>query len=260
MTQWKVFHLRPGTDVDIAWEAIEDLGCMPLFVNETPDGAAELVAETQENIDLEGLPFVKNITLYQDAKDIDWATQWALHGQDFRDGYVHLEVGTLSLKLMPGPGFGDLSHPTTHLALELMESQVTHKCVLDVGCGSGVLTLAAVAMGAEHAYGVDIDLDALAHATANAALNDMEDKTLFGESVDIAPDVVVINMIFSEQRLAWQTWGTIAQSASILIASGILVEEGQTYIAYMERWGWSLVERRERDGWLGLTFMPATIN
>ena len=114
------------------------------------------------------------MTIYQQAQ-VDWENQGALFAENFKDGKAHIDLqrfGTpATLKLYPGPGFGDLSHPTTNLMLELMQGALTGQIALDIGCGSGILSLAALLMGAKKAYGVDIDAEALLHAEKNADLN-----------------------------------------------------------------------------------------
>ena len=108
----------------------------------------------------------------------------------YRDGLLHIDLHDFShdmqpsfwpeaLKLKPGPGFGDLSHPSTRLVLKLMAKRIEGKAVLDVGCGSGILALAALSMGAASVCGIDIDQEALMHAEVNARLNDMQDAIKF---------------------------------------------------------------------------------
>ncbi len=79
-----------------------------------------------------------------------------------------------TLLLKPGPGFGDLSHPTTSLMLKLMKLNLASMqagAVLDVGSGSGILALAASLLGSGDVAGIDIDREANRHARKNARLN-----------------------------------------------------------------------------------------
>lgn len=82
------------------------------------------------------------------------------------------QAGDIILKLDPGMAFGTGTHATTRLCMELLEQSVTSGCtVLDVGCGSGILAVCGVLLGASHADGVDIDELAAKIAGENAVLN-----------------------------------------------------------------------------------------
>ena len=88
--------------------------------------------------------------------------------------------GDILLKLDPGMAFGTGAHATTRLCMELLEQSVRPGCtMLDVGCGSGILAVCAVLLGAKSAVGVDIDQLAAKIAGENAALNGVSDRTRF---------------------------------------------------------------------------------
>lgn len=193
---------------------------------------------------------------------VNWQEQWALHAKGFHEGYAHIDLslyGTLgALRLAPGAGFGDLSHPTTRLALELIPPYIKEKTVLDIGCGSGVLALSALMMGASAAYGIDIDECALEHAKENAALNGLENRAHFfkpAESLFFPKNLVgVMNMISSEQKIAWNFHSHLYSHFSIMVTSGILKNEHHDYMAMASAWGWSLIEEREEEGWKAYIF------
>lgn len=158
---------------------------------------------------------------------IDWKAQWALHAHNFFDGKAHVDLKEFggpdrSFKLLPGPGFGDLSHPTTRIMLTLIPKRLTCP-VIDIGCGSGVLSLAAKVLGAPEVFGIDIDEDAIAHAQKNSALNGL--NCSFGKALLTIPKrpLLLMNMISSEQKKAWSDLPPLA--ASTLIVSGYPVEE-----------------------------------
>ncbi len=257
---WTTITLKPGYTIDDAWATLEASGITPLFSNEDPDGMCEIVLST--TIDPDAFSFCLRVQSYVGSQDIDWTAQWEAHGHNFFDGMVHIDIGsTKTLKLVPGPGFGDLSHPTTCLVLAMMTNHVKDKFVLDIGCGSGILTLATAMLGARHAYGVDIDDQAIAHASKNAALNGLEGSVTFCLPRELPSEgtwVVVINMIWSEQQQAWPQWLPIASKAQTVIVSGILDSERDAYLEYVQEWGWRLAEEKQQDQWLAFRFLCGT--
>jgi ribosomal protein L11 methyltransferase len=127
--------------------------------------------------------------------------------------------------IRPSTGFGTGHHATTRLALGALQSvDLTNRTVLDIGCGSGVLAIAGVSLGARSALGVDIDSDALANARENAELNDVAGLVRFEEldllKLSSPADVVLANL----------TGGLIERSASALAAlvasGGYLIVSG----------------------------------
>lgn len=200
---------------------------------------------------------------------IDWDSQWAKHAPGYREGYLHVNLSeysantdTKELKLVPGPGFGDLSHPTTRLVLQLMPPIVHNRHVLDVGCGSGILSFAAAAMGAMSVAGIDIDQDALTHARSNSKLNGRSKMIEFTTPQEYSRKadhkmhrVLLMNMIRTEQYAAWHSLGEIHSSVTSIVSSGILVEEEKVYLSLLERWGFTPTRKQEESGWLAFIFI-----
>lgn len=184
---------------------------------------------------------------------IDWEEQWASFAEGFRDGKAHIDLAKFGasgiLQLLPGAGFGDLSHSTTFLMLQLMSSRIQGKKLIDIGCGSGILTLAAKMMGASSAHGIDIEADAIAHAQKNAILNHI-DATFSLTTEKKNYDVALMNMISSEQKIAMKH----AIKAPLWITSGILEEQLEDYLELTRTWGWQLIAQESRLGWLALVF------
>ena len=188
-------------------------------------------------------------------KSIDWKAQWAEFAMGFDGQVAHIPVGMTEMILKPGAGFGDCSHPTTRLMLAMMADWVKDKVVLDVGCGSGVLSVAAGLLGARRVYGIDIDPQAIEHAQQNAFLNHVQDRVCFSSGFDGREvDVVLMNMIWSEQRLAWEFVKEIR--AATLFTSGVLSSEATAYKEWICQQGkWSFKSEREEEGWLGMFFI-----
>lgn len=183
---------------------------------------------------------------------IDWEEQWRLHAPNYKDGVVHLKLKDKTILLKPGPGFGDLSHPSTTLVIELMASLVQNKTVIDIGCGSGVLSLAASSLGAKKVLGVDIDPEAVRHSQENAKLN--ASHALFYTPQNLPkiqePCIVVMNMITSEQEMAWGHYNDIWPYCELLVVSGILTQQKGAYIAKMKKAGWEPASEKKKKGWI----------
>jgi len=184
---------------------------------------------------------------------INWEEQWASFAEGYHNGKAHIDLsrfgGTSILQLLPGPGFGDLSHPTTSLMLQLMQGKVEGRSVLDVGCGSGILSLAALLLQARLAVGIDIDSDAIVHANKNLKLNNL--KAHFSLSFPRKKfDIALMNMISSEQQVVMKQ--TI--DADLWITSGVLVKQRDEYLALTKSWGWTFLEEARQEDWLGMIF------
>ena len=180
------------------------------------------------------------------ATIVDWEEQWAMHASDFRGGFAHVSLPNKKIiQLLPGPGFGDYSHPTTQLMIEMMPPYVEGKAVFDIGCGSGILSIAAFMLGALQVSWVDIDPESEKHTRQNAQLNNVVDTPLS------CPSTILMNMIASEQSSAWSAHG---KSFDTLITSGILTSQKASYLAFASSQNWSLVEERQLGKWSGFIF------
>ncbi len=206
---------------------------------------------------------------------IDWEAQWAAHAPHFSEGVVKLDLTALVgaqnphppiVYLEPGPGFGDLSHPTTCLVLKMMGTYVRDKYVCDIGCGSGVLSVCALAMGALSVDGIDIDPEALKHAQANAKRNHFQKQTRFYLPQNyrfpkkISEVVLLMNMISSEQQVAWNSLPFLHTIPGIVITSGILITQRESYLRQCIQRGWTLLSEEQEGGWLATAWTKGLMN
>lgn len=189
-----------------------------------------------------------------------WEDQWKLFAPGFKDGKAHISLvpyGTNhTLRLLPGPGFGDFSHPTTRLTLQLMAPHVPSKDVIDIGCGSGILSLAAAALGAKSVYGYDIDPGATEHARLNGSENELSVTFAAEPPAIIRPQsVLLMNMISSEQAQAWQTFLPSLTPPAHLFTSGILDIHRFDYLAWARTNGWQMRQTLCEEEWWVFEFM-----
>lgn len=179
---------------------------------------------------------------------INWKEIWEIHSPHFKNGYGIVPLSRdLSFRLVPGPGFGDLSHPTTNLVLDFLKPLVKGKTVIDIGCGSGILAIAASLLGAKAVYAFEIDEAAIRHAEENFKLNEL--KIFLNEKPPVV-DLVTINMISSEQRVALEQYPFINKFPHTFLSSGLLKKEKEPYLKEMA--GWKLIKERSKGEWLGL--------
>lgn len=255
-----LFNINPQFDLDEAWQILSSIGCEILY-GEEDESSKKLYGRIfkDPNEILKECPFLIEV-VSSPLASIDWESQWKIHSPHYKNGYFEVDLKEYSnldktIRLLPGPGFGDLSHPTTRLVMRLMAPYVDDQNVLDVGCGSGVLSVAAAVMKAKTVWGIDIDDAALEHARKNVSLNGIENIVHLGRPdslVCLDECVVVMNMIQSEQQVAWDSLPEIHPRK--IVTSGVLKSERAKYLALAKEWGWHLIAEAEEDGWLAFLF------
>jgi ribosomal protein L11 methyltransferase len=161
------------------------------------------------------------------------------------------EPGAISLRLDPGLAFGTGSHPTTRLCLEwLQQTLAGGESVLDYGCGSGILAIAAAKLGAGRVAGVDVDPQAVRASEANARQNGV--AAVFVEPDALPPaasDVVVANILANPLILLAPALAHRVVAGGRIALSGILEEQADSVIAAYGRW-FTLARWRGDEGWV----------
>jgi ribosomal protein L11 methyltransferase len=160
------------------------------------------------------------------------------------------------VRLDPGLAFGTGTHPTTALCLEWLDSiDVTGKSVLDFGCGSGVLSVAACKLGAMYVEGVDIDLQAVTASRQNAARNNVENRFQAGQTIsdNSGPfDIVVANILAGTLIEHASSISNKVKAAGVLTLSGVLSEQvNDVQNAYRE--SFEFEPPAIKDNWARLT-------
>jgi len=159
----------------------------------------------------------------------------------------------INLRLDPGLAFGTGAHPTTWQCLRWLDEHLRRgQSVLDYGCGSGILTIAAQRLGAGDAIGVDIDPNALRASRDNAELNGVGARfVLPHELPDMAFDVVVANILANPLRMLAPLLAARTRMNGHLVLAGILQSQAEAVrLAYLP-W-FDLDPAMPRDGWVCL--------
>jgi len=217
--------------------------------------------------------------IYKQIADQNWMEAWKQHYKPILIGQQLVilpawmdspEPNRVAIKIDPGMAFGTGTHPTTQLCLELIEAIVRADSraerplrVIDVGCGSGILSIAAIKLGAKSALGVDIDADSIKNARENADTNHVREELILGvgsaqEILDgkfafsKAP-LVVANILASVIiRLFDAGLADLVDETGVIILSGILQEQAQGVIEAGQARGLKLNERKQIGDWVAL--------
>ena len=180
-------------------------------------------------------------------------------------------AGRVPLYLNPGLTFGTGSHASTQLCLMGLEEYTLPGCaVLDLGCGSGILSIAALALGAGEAAAVDIDPKAVDVAYENAAMNGigrdrytvragnvLSDRGLVAELAQNTYALVLANIVADVIIPLSAQAGRFLAPGGVFLCSGIIDTRADEVQAALERNGLRVFQRREQNGWVALAARQA---
>ena len=258
---------EPGTEPDIqAWDrnrvvALLPDGADPTQIMEEAASAGELDPALFAGWTLRDVPDADWVRLTQSqfgpihiAERLWIVPSWHRDNPDVpgldpaaaEDGAIHIELD-------PGLAFGTGSHPTTHLCLAWLEAELpTGATVLDYGCGSGILAIAARKLGAGPTLAVDIDAQAVQSTAYNAEVNRVELQAMLPDALsDGTFQVVVANILSNPLKvLAPMLAGRVAAGGH-LVLSGVLERQAEEVAAAYAPW-LTMSVWRARDGWVCL--------
>jgi len=282
---FQAFLDDPNRDWDyVADELVEEKKASTMgitcFVPENLNGREQLsqienaVAATKRNeveLDLGAL----SITM-KNVEEEDWANNWKKYFKPFpvgkkiiiRPSWEALDAPSdkIVLQIDPGHVFGTGSHETTQLCLELIEEFVkTDDLVLDIGCGSGILSVGALLLGAKEADAVDIDPNATDIAYENSdrnhisrdtyhvcAGNILEDRVLHEKYSGNRYDVVVANIIADVVIALTNQVDNYLRERGIFICSGIISERKEDVLSALKDRRFTVLDIKEKKGWVAI--------
>ena len=263
------------------WDYVDDtllqekqgLSRITFYLADDPDGHAMLSRVRQSLSPLKAAhPEYAPLALtVGNMDDCDWENNW-------KQFYKPMEIGErllvipeweqaergerVTLILNPGLTFGTGSHATTRLCLQALEQHIHGgEKVLDLGCGSGILSIAALRLGAAHAFACDIDEKCVDVAYENAALNgigkdrytvrwgdvvtDAQLKREFGREYDIIVANIVSDVIIS---LSAQVRPFLKENG-LFLCSGIIDDRAAEVADHLRADGWTILDTRSSEGW-----------
>lgn len=241
-----------------------------IYISEC-DNAAEALEFLKERLTAAGIEYKAGS---DGVNDSDWNENWKKYFHATEIGkrltivpsweeYDNRENRVL-LHIDPGAAFGTGTHATTSLCLELLQDYIKDgSAMLDIGCGSGILAIASVLLGADSAVGVDIDAQSVKTAHENAELNGVSDMTEFivgdlAEKVNgrfpvvcanIVADVVIRLLDGAEKYIA---------DGGVLIVSGIIDIRENDVLEAAEKHGYEISQKRYRDNWCAFALRRKT--
>lgn len=224
-------------------------------------GQAEEIKEKLESENLGKCEFVEK-------DDEDWANNWKKY-------YKPLEIGEkiaiipewedyenkdnrLEIKINPGMAFGTGTHESTYMCIEMLEKYVRDEdTIFDIGCGSGILAIAALKLGAERALAVDIDEKCIDASHENARLNNLEDKIDIkkGNLLDVVTghaDLIVSNIIAEIIVDEIKNLKDHMDKGGIFITSGIIKERRDMVIDALKENGFEIIDETDKNNWVAI--------
>lgn len=269
MTEWmSIVVVVDSVDVDLVSGLVWDLGVSGIEERALPDGAVELRIGCERTIAQQVLEvlaerWAPNAEPVAADEGLD---AWRDHAQVWRIGSIvivppwletpiDVDENDLVIVIDPGHTFGSASHETTRMCLEAVVDLVTPGCaVADIGCGSGVLAIAAARRGATMVVATDIAADAIVATLDNALTNDVADLVEVSTATIDELDPTTFDVVFANIGAA-----TLASMAAalvqvtkpegVLVLSGLLGEQVETVISSFEQTGALRTEVRADGEW-----------
>ena len=239
--------------------------------NEDAYGTVAAVRMAMSALKKEHPEYAPLLLTMADVADEDWENNW-------KQFYKPMEIGSrllvvpeweeaadptrVKLVLNPGLTFGTGSHATTRLCLQALDTHIHGgERVLDLGCGSGILSIAALLLGADHAVACDIDEKCMDVAYENAALNgvgrdrytvrwgDVVTDQALRQELGGPYDVVVANIVADVIKALASTVRPLVKEGGIFLCSGIIDDRAEEVAQCLRDNSWTIAETRSSEGW-----------
>lgn len=256
--------------------------CVTVYIADNSQGADILAAIRSEMVALKSRDvnntFGRLATELSDVKEEDWSNNWKQYFKPLTVGEKLVvkpswenysgNDNRIVLEIDPASSFGTGQHNTTQLCLELIEKNIQKgDKILDLGCGSGILSIAGILLGAKSASAVDIDQNSVKIALENAEKNHISPEIYKGfcgniigdsilcEKIGNGYDIIFANIVADVLIAMSPLFKTFVKDNGIIIISGIIIERCDDVMSAMEKNGYNRIELKESGGWAAACFI-----
>lgn len=263
------YDQQPERYLDTIWELDESkFPAEGVIVIAYFEATSDITKETiKEALNQDKIPYQK--ILSKQVAEEDWAYEWEkyYHAIPVGDEFLivpiwqkdeHRDEDRKILYMDPGLAFGTGNHETTQLSIAaLVEAVSGGETVLDVGTGSGILTIAVASLGASKIFAYDIDEQAVQSAQRNIALNDLSaeitvSKNSLLEGVDQKADIIVANILAPLIKEMMADAYKLLETGGYFIASGILTSQASEICELLEKNGFKETKVESSGEWVAI--------
>ncbi|MCM3738691.1 50S ribosomal protein L11 methyltransferase [Oceanobacillus luteolus] len=262
----EIYELNPN---DYPEEGVRIKAYLPVN-SYLKDSIAEIREEINKLTDYHDMG--KNEITLSEVHEEDWATAWKKYYKPLQvtdnitikpiwETYEPKRDSEIIIEMDPGMAFGTGTHPTTVLSIQALEKYAEpSNVVIDVGSGSGVLSIAAAKLGAEKVYAYDLDEVAVKSSKSNIAMNELTDKISVKQNnllrnVDLQAEVIVSNILAEIiVKFVDDAWKNL-KNKGFFITSGIIETKKETVLEQLKHQGFEIIEVNELEEWISIVAM-----
>ena len=260
----EIYHLNPDDYPD---EGVVIKAYLPVnsFLGDTIDA----IKESINNLQLFDIDLGKNVVSISEVNEEEWATAWKKYYNPVKiserftivptwEDYTPVSSDELIIELDPGMAFGTGTHPTTVMCIQALERTVTPgDLVVDVGTGSGVLSIAAALLDAKRIQSLDLDEVAVQSAKQNVEINNVQDKVSVSQGnlldgVNEQADIVVANILAEVIMRFTDDVAKVVKPGGFFIASGIIQTKKQDVKEAIIASGFTVEETILMEDWVAI--------
>ncbi|MBR7798188.1 MAG: 50S ribosomal protein L11 methyltransferase [Bacillota bacterium] len=260
----EIFELNPE---EYPEEGVYIKAYLPVnsFLGET----VEEIKQAINNLLLYDIDLGRNQISLSEVNEEEWSTAWKKYYKPVKiskqitiiptwEEYTPVDTDEVIIELDPGMAFGTGTHPTTVLSIQALEQFMkSGDTVIDVGSGSGVLSIASALLGASHVHAYDLDDAAVKSTILNAKLNKMEKKISVKQNnlldhIAIEADIIVSNILAEIiVRFVDDAWNNL-KPGGYFITSGIIQNKKQMVKDRLEQQGFQIIQMNEMEDWISI--------
>ncbi|WP_101844333.1 50S ribosomal protein L11 methyltransferase [Halobacillus sp. Marseille-P3879] len=238
---------------------------MNSFLGETVESIKQSVTNLKEyDIDIG----YNNVSL-NEIHEEDWATAWKKYYKPVKiseritiiptwEDYEPVSSDELIIEMDPGMAFGTGTHPTTVLSMQALEQYLKQDdVVVDVGSGSGILSVASILLGADHVHAFDLDEVAVSSTGINAELNQVQNQITASKNdllsgVSVTPDLIVSNILAEIIVKFVDDAYKLLKKGGYFITSGIISGKKEVVLNRLKQAGFEIVETNKMEDWISV--------